>query len=45
MLTSIKIKNFKSIIDTSINCNEDYNVFIGANNAGKTTVFEAIHLW
>ena len=45
MLTTIKIKNFKGIKDTTIYCQEDYNVLIGANNVGKTTVFEAIHLW
>lgn len=45
MLTTIKIKNFKGIKDTIIYCQEDYNVLIGANNVGKTTVFEAIHLW
>lgn len=45
MLTRIYIKNFKRIKDTTINCEEDYNVFIGENNVGKTTIFEAIHLW
>ena len=45
MLTTIKIKNFKGIKDTTIYCQEDYNVLIGANNVGKTTVFEAIHFW
>ena len=45
MLTTIKIKNFKGIKDTTIYCQEDYNVLIGANNVGKTTVFGAIHLW
>ena len=45
MLTKIYISNFKSIKDTTINVESDYNVWIGENNNGKTSVFEAIHLW
>lgn len=45
MLRKIYIKNFKSIKDTTIYAEQDYNVWIGANNNGKTSVFEAIHLW
>lgn len=45
MLRKIYIKNFKSIKETTISAEQDYNVWIGANNNGKTSVFEAIHLW
>ena len=45
MLERIYIKNFKRIKETTISCESDYNVFIGENNVGKTTIFEAIHLW
>lgn len=45
MLRKIYIKNFKSITETTITAEPDYNVWIGANNNGKTSVFEAIHLW
>ena len=45
MLTKIYIKNFKRIVESTIVCKQDYNVFIGENNVGKTTIFEAIHLW
>lgn len=45
MLRKIYIKNFKSIKETTIYAEQDYNVWIGANNNGKTSVFEAIHLW
>ncbi|WP_373482736.1 ATP-dependent endonuclease [Acetobacterium sp.] len=45
MLEKIQIKNFKSIKQIEINCNEKFNVIIGENNIGKTTIFEAIHLW
>ena len=45
MLRKIYIKNFKSIKETTIYAEQAYNVWIGANNNGKTSIFEAIHLW
>lgn len=45
MIEKICIKNFKSISQLEISCNKDFNVLIGENNIGKTTIFEAIHLW
>lgn len=45
MIKKITIKNFKSIENLEIVCNENFNVIIGENNIGKTTIFEAIHLW
>lgn len=45
MLKKIRIKKFKSIADLTINCNDRFNVIIGGNNVGKTSIFEAIHLW
>lgn len=45
MIKSITIKNFKSIQSLTINCAGAFNVLIGANNIGKTSIFEAIHLW
>lgn len=45
MIKKIEIENFKSIKNLVINCNEHFNVLIGANNIGKTSIFEAIHLW
>lgn len=44
-IKTIKIKNFKSIIDIEIECNPSFNVIIGQNNIGKTTILEAILLW
>ncbi len=41
MLKSIRIKNFKSIIDEKIELGR-INVFIGANGVGKSSVIEAI---
>lgn len=45
MIKKITIKNFKSIETLDVFCNETFNVIIGENNIGKTTIFEAIHLW
>ena len=45
MLKKIRIQKFKSIDDLTINCNDKFNVIIGENNIGKTSIFEAIHLW
>ncbi len=40
-IENIKIKNFRSIKEVDIKP-EDFNVFIGQNNHGKTNFFEAI---
>ncbi|WP_321834343.1 ATP-dependent nuclease [Clostridium butyricum] len=45
MLKKIRIQKFKSIEDLTINCNDNFNVIIGENSIGKTSIFEAIHLW
>ena len=45
MIERINIHNFKSIKDLEIQCNRGFNVLIGENNIGKTSIFEAIHLW
>lgn len=45
MIKSIFIKNFKSIKELKIDCSESFNLLVGENNIGKTTIFEAIHLW
>jgi AAA15 family ATPase/GTPase len=40
-----RIQNFKSFEDVKVNFNEKINVFTGVNNAGKSTMLEAISLW
>lgn len=42
---SIKIENFKAFREVEMPLNPDFNVIIGENNIGKSTLFEAIHLW
>lgn len=44
-ISEVKIKNFKAFKQLSFKCNKDFNVIIGENNIGKSTLFEAILLW
>lgn len=44
-IKKIYIKNFKCINKLEIQCDEDFNVIIGQNNIGKTTILESILLW
>jgi len=44
-ISVFRVKNFKSFKDATFHFNSDLNVFTGINNAGKTTVLEAIALW
>ena len=40
-LLSLKAKNYRSLRDVSIKL-EDFNLFIGANAAGKSTILDAL---
>ncbi|MEI7185013.1 AAA family ATPase [Pectobacterium carotovorum] len=44
-ISKISLKNFKSFKNITVNPNPDFNIIIGENSAGKSTIFEAIHLW
>ena len=44
-IAEIFIKNFKGIKELCYYPNEDFNIIIGENNIGKSTIFEAIQLW
>lgn len=39
------IENFKAFRNVEIAVNDSFNIIIGENKIGKSTVFEAIHLW
>ncbi|OYT37455.1 MAG: hypothetical protein B6U89_07270 [Desulfurococcales archaeon ex4484_58] len=41
-LKSIRIRNFKSIEDLTLELKPGINLFVGANRAGKTNILEAI---
>ncbi|MCH7517319.1 MAG: AAA family ATPase, partial [Bacteroidetes bacterium] len=43
-IISIEIHNFRSIEHSSLNIG-DYSLFIGANNSGKSNVFDAIRIF
>jgi AAA15 family ATPase/GTPase len=40
-ISKVIIKNFRSIENADFDCN-DFNIFVGQNNSGKTNFFEAI---
>lgn len=41
-IENIKIKNYKALVDLEIDKPDNFLVFVGANGAGKTTIFEAL---
>lgn len=44
-IKNIQIENFKAFKNITIECNEKFNVIVGENNIGKSTIFEALNLW
>lgn len=44
-IKKIFVDNFKAYRKCAFEVNSDLNVFTGTNNAGKTTILEAISLW
>lgn len=44
-ISKISLKNFKTFKDITISPNSDFNIIIGENSIGKSSIFEAIHLW
>ena len=44
-IKSIELKDFKTYENIIINCDTSFNVIIGPNNIGKSTIIEAILLW
>lgn len=44
-IDQIKLSNFKSFKEIKFDCNSNFNVIIGENNIGKSTLFEALLLW
>lgn len=44
-IEKIELKNFKAFKQIEINCNEKFNIIVGENNIGKSTIFEALNLW
>lgn len=44
-IKKIEIENFKTIKKLTFTPNSNFNIIIGKNNIGKSTIFEAILLW
>ena len=44
-IESLTLKNFKSYKKVTLNCDEKFNIIIGPNNIGKSTIIESILLW
>ncbi len=44
-IKSLSLNNFKSYKKVKINCDEKFNIIIGPNNIGKSTIVESILLW
>lgn len=44
-INSLTLKHFKTYREVKINCNQDFNIIIGPNNIGKSTIIESILLW
>jgi len=44
-IEKIELHNFKAFRKLEIECNRNFNVIVGENNIGKSTIFEAISLW
>ena len=43
MITNLEVTNFKSIKKIKLNCNQ-YNIFIGEPNSGKSNILEVLGL-
>ena len=44
-ISKLKVKNFKCFQDVEFEFNSNFNLIIGENNSGKSTIFEALRLW
>lgn len=43
-ISKVKIKNYRSIKDLTINFNPDKNIIVGKNNLGKSNIIKAINI-
>lgn len=41
----VELINFKAFKSLDFYCNSSFNVVVGENNIGKSTIFEALNLW
>ena len=43
-ISKVKIKNYRSIKDLTINFNPSKNIIVGKNNSGKSNIIKAINI-
>ena len=44
-ISELHLKNYKSFKDINIKFNKKFNIIVGENNIGKSSIFEALLLW
>jgi AAA15 family ATPase/GTPase len=44
MIQKVRLKNFKRIEDETFNLT-DFDLLVGANNSGKSTLLQALAIW
>lgn len=44
-ISKLKIKNFKCFDEVEIEFDPNFNLIIGENNSGKSTIFDSLRLW
>ena len=44
-LSKIVLRNFRRLTDVKIDLDQDISIFVGANNSGKTSVAQALHIF
>jgi len=44
MITRLRIRNFKSILDETYDFTE-FDLLVGRNNSGKSTILQALAIW
>ena len=44
-ISELCLKNYKSFKNINIKFNEKFNIIVGENNIGKSSIFEALLLW
>lgn len=44
-ISELKLESFKSYENVTLKFDKSFNVIIGENNIGKSTIFEALQLW
>ncbi|MFG1488200.1 AAA family ATPase [Oceanospirillum sp. HFRX-1_2] len=44
-IEKVELSNFKAFKKLEFSCNDTFNVIVGENNIGKSTIFEALNLW